>query len=165
MDGGNTKILDNRNQMRPPSNENWHPPLPISCFPSREVIDDFSSSRSYEEQVPVDPWCASDSLLHVSRIRGAHLGDGAEAAAPTGTSYDPVGLHQTTTTHLLGEATVCMNEPKEPLSFWNIGRFERRNTASSVSPTVALKSNLGVKRSAKFDESLPPKFRKLGNED
>ncbi|RWW09318.1 hypothetical protein GW17_00027185, partial [Ensete ventricosum] len=101
MDGGNTKILDNRNQMRPPSNENWNPPLPISCFPSREVIDDFSSSRSYEEQVPVDPWCASDSLLHVSRIRGefcrefyfalrilgAHLGDGAEAAAPTGTSY------------------------------------------------------------------------------
>lgn len=78
---------------------------------------------------------------------------------------DPVGSHQTTTTNLLGEATVCMNEPKERFSFWNIGRFERRNTGSSVSPTITLASNANVKRSAKFDESIPPKYRKLGNKD
>ncbi|CAL9134195.1 unnamed protein product [Musa textilis] len=147
--------------MRPPSNENWHTPLPISCFPSREVVDDFSSSRSYEEHTPVDPWRASDSAQQVSRSRGAHLRDGA---APIRTSYDPVGSHQTTTTNLIGEATVCMNESRERFSFWNMGRFERRNTGSSVSPAMALASNLGVERSAKFDESLPPKFRKLGDD-
>lgn len=53
-------------------------------------------------------------------------------------------LHQNTSVNHLESATVRMNEPAAPTSVWNMKRF---------------------KRSSNFDNIIPSKYRKLGNED
>ncbi|RWW79744.1 hypothetical protein BHE74_00011952 [Ensete ventricosum] len=186
-DDGNTKILEHRIQSRPP--------LPMSYFRPQQVVDDLPSWRPYEQRrFSTDPWSAScTSVQHAARSRGepslelasvvwkdkfacleqsqsvfvtgAAYNDGADAIAPIRTFCDPHILPQNTTINHLERTSVCLSEPEEPFSFWNMGRFKGRNTVSSVSPTTGLTSNLSMKRSSNLDDSLPPKFRKLGNED
>jgi hypothetical protein len=51
----------------------------------------------------------------------------------------------------------------EPFSYWNMGRFRRNTTTSSVSPigVDVVPGNFGNKRNADSTSFLPLKFRKL----
>ncbi|CAD5179809.1 unnamed protein product [Musa acuminata subsp. malaccensis] len=155
-DDGNSKILEHRSQLRSS--------LPMSYFPPQQVADDLPSWRPYEKRhFSTDQWSAScTSVQHAARSRGAAYNDGADGAGPIRTFCDPHILPQNATVNHLERTSVCLSEPEEPFSFWNMGRFKRRNTVSS---TIGLTRNLSIKRNANLDDSLPPKFRKLGHED
>nr|XP_018682406.1 PREDICTED: uncharacterized protein LOC103989428 isoform X2 [Musa acuminata subsp. malaccensis] len=148
-DDGNSKILEHRSQLRSS--------LPMSYFPPQQVADDLPSWRPYEKRhFSTDQWSAScTSVQHAARSRGAAYNDGADGAGPIRTFCNATVNH-------LERTSVCLSEPEEPFSFWNMGRFKRRNTVSS---TIGLTRNLSIKRNANLDDSLPPKFRKLGHED
>ncbi|WOL15242.1 hypothetical protein Cni_G24023 [Canna indica] len=142
--GGCTKILENQTKMRPASSGNWNSPLPISYFPQQGVADNNQSWRRYERNLSADPWHSGASIHHVARSRSNCYDNGADKPASISTSHDhPRVFHQNMVGNHL-EKMVCINEPEEAISRLNTGRF---------------------KRSAKFDDTLPLKFRKLSNDD
>jgi hypothetical protein len=49
----------------------------------------------------------------------------------------------------------------EPFSYWNMGRFQRSTTTSSMSQVAAAPDNFVKKRNADSNGFLPLKFRKL----
>ncbi|KAJ1294117.1 hypothetical protein BS78_01G121600 [Paspalum vaginatum] len=49
----------------------------------------------------------------------------------------------------------------EPFSYWNMGRFRRNTTTSSITPTSVSSANFGMKRNADSNNFLPLKLRKL----
>lgn len=52
-------------QTRPASS-----PLAISYFPPRDLINDSTSQRGYDQHLSVDPWRASSSAQHLARSKG-----------------------------------------------------------------------------------------------
>uniref|UniRef100_N1QZI4 Uncharacterized protein n=1 Tax=Aegilops tauschii TaxID=37682 RepID=N1QZI4_AEGTA len=53
------------------------------------------------------------------------------------------------------------SEHDEPFSYWNMGRFQRSTTTSSISQVAVEPGNFVKKRNADSNSLLPPKFRKL----
>ncbi|OEL27460.1 hypothetical protein BAE44_0011520 [Dichanthelium oligosanthes] len=49
----------------------------------------------------------------------------------------------------------------EPFSYWNMGRFRRNTTTSSIPPIGVAPANFGTKRNADSNSFLPLKLRKL----
>jgi len=49
----------------------------------------------------------------------------------------------------------------EPFSYWNMGRFQRSTTTSSISQVAAMPDNFVKKRNADSKGFLPLKYRKL----
>ncbi|CAN6298220.1 unnamed protein product [Urochloa humidicola] len=49
----------------------------------------------------------------------------------------------------------------EPFSYWNMGRFRRNTTTSSITPISVAPANFGMKRNADSNSFIPLKLRKL----
>lgn len=166
VDAGPASSSQKLSHMMPKSNANICSPLMRSYFTPRDLINECTSQRAYEQHLSVDPWHASSSVQHAARSRGVAYHDGTDGTAPSRTFCGPHVLHQNMTPcHIERHAPACTNEPEEPFSFWNMGRLKRRNTVSSVSPTIALTSSLSKKPNPNVGDFLPSKSRKLGSED
>ncbi|XP_008807863.2 uncharacterized protein LOC103720097 [Phoenix dactylifera] len=167
VDNYPTSSSQKLSQTRPASNENMCSPLAKSYFPPRDLINESASpsQRAYDQHLSVDPWLASSSVQCVARSRGVVYHDGTDDTAPSRTFWEPHILHHNTAPrHLERHAPAHMSEPEEPFSFWNMGRSKRKNTVSSVSPTIASTSNLSGKQNPNIN-FLPSKSRKLSCED
>lgn len=68
-----------------------------------------------------------------------------------------VSVHPNPTGHNPGSSS----QHDEPFSYWNMGRFRRNTTTSSITPTSVVPANFGMKRSADSNNFLPLKLWKL----
>ncbi|KAG6473165.1 uncharacterized protein LOC122027353 [Zingiber officinale] len=157
--------VENRDRTKPPDHDDWRSSMRIPRFQSQDLVDVFTSRRPYEPHISIDTRHGSGASLHHIRSDGVAYHDGVDDVVPLQNFGGPHFFHENQSTSNLGRIPASMNETEEPFSFWNMERLSKRNTVSSVSPTLELAGNLSVKRSAKFDNPLPHKFRKLSNED
>ncbi|XBH82608.1 hypothetical protein VPH35_071225 [Triticum aestivum] len=81
---------------------------------------------------------------------------------PVRTSHDlHVRQHSMIPQNFARRAPSSSSENDEPFSYWNMGRFQRSTTTSSISQVAVEPGNFVKKRNADSNSLLPLKFRKL----
>ncbi|KAH7661928.1 hypothetical protein IHE45_15G096200 [Dioscorea alata] len=131
------------------------PPVPLPYLLSRDSVN--------EQRLLVDPWRASTSVQRPVRSKGGLYHETFDDTAqcwPHAKQNSHV-LHNSLQLHSGRQNPVVLHEPEEPFSYWNMGRFNKRTTVSSVLPPTAFGGNLGRKRHSNTDDFVPSKSRKL----
>uniref|UniRef100_A0A0A9HR58 Uncharacterized protein n=1 Tax=Arundo donax TaxID=35708 RepID=A0A0A9HR58_ARUDO len=72
-----------------------------------------------------------------------------------------VRQHNVIPRNFAGLPSSSSSQHDEPFSYWNMGRFRRNTTSSSISPIGVAPGNSDKKRNADSSSFLPLKFRKL----
>ncbi|EMS50351.1 hypothetical protein TRIUR3_20886 [Triticum urartu] len=81
---------------------------------------------------------------------------------PIRTSHDlHVRQHSMIPQNFARRTPSSSSEHDEPFSYWNMGRFQRSTTTSSISQVAVEPGNFVKKRNADSNSVLPLKFRKL----
>ncbi|KAI4998597.1 hypothetical protein ZWY2020_053939 [Hordeum vulgare] len=81
---------------------------------------------------------------------------------PIRTPHDPhVRQHSMIPQNFARRSPSSSSEHEEPFSYWNMGRFQRSTTTSSISQVAVEPGNFVKKRNADSNSLLPPKFRKM----
>ncbi|KAM0952126.1 hypothetical protein DsansV1_C03g0033121 [Dioscorea sansibarensis] len=140
--------------LRPVRVENGRPPVPLPYLLPRDSVN--------EQRLLVDPWRASTSAQRPVRSKGGlhhETFDDTPQCWPHANSH--VLHHNSLQLHSERRNPVVLHEPEEPFSYWNLGRFNKRTTVSSVLPPTAFAGNLGRKRHSDTDDFVPSKSRKL----